>query len=192
MTSDLQRQIFESMDARTTEDLLEIWRANDHVEWSEEAFAIVGEILRNRGVEPPEQDEPIYEHNEEDEPIESTYGLTEEELQIIDDENPPDFYDPLEVLSLGRWLRIAAVASIVITLLLGLGLFPSYRTTARAYFGGVPGGEAIASFVALIILALTVAFQAAITYLPLRVLAHILRILMQMEFNSRKPGKAVE
>jgi tetratricopeptide (TPR) repeat protein len=51
----LQQQIYESMDLKTTQELLEIWVANDRNAWTETAFATIKDILQNRNVEIPEQ-----------------------------------------------------------------------------------------------------------------------------------------
>jgi hypothetical protein len=184
MNANLHQQVYESMDQRQTEDLIEIWRANDRVDWSDEAFEVISEILQSRGVQLPEQNEPVLQHEENTEDTDDTYGLTAEDLKIIDDENPPDFYDPLEVLSIARWLRIAAAASIVLALLSGMGQLSSI------VLGGASFRQTGQLLVAGMMLLVSAAFQVAITFLPLRALAYILRILMQMEFNSRKPGRA--
>lgn len=184
MNADLHRQVYESMDRRETADLLEIWRTNDRVNWSDEAFQVISEILRSRGVELPAQNAPVLAHDEDaDDDID---GLTQAELRIIDDENPPDFYDPLEVLTIARWLRIAAIGAIVLALLTGLGQFSSIT------LGGASFRQTGQLLVAGMMLLVSVGFQVAVTFLPLRALAHILRILMQMEFNSRKPRRAAE
>ncbi len=44
----LKKQIRERMLLKETEELLEIWNKDDHGEWSEEAFQVVNEILRER------------------------------------------------------------------------------------------------------------------------------------------------
>jgi hypothetical protein len=182
MSADLHREIRQNMELRDTEDLVDIWKANDRFEWSDEAFEVIAEILQSRGVRPPDQDTPVLKHEDEPDDI---YGLTEEELAIVDDENPPDFYDPVDVLGMVRWLRIAAIGSIVIAVLVGF----ASRNTAQSLFAGVPGGQTAATVLTVLVFCVTVAIEVVITFLPLWTLAQILRILMQMEFNSRKPDK---
>src|SRR6266487_6353628 len=97
MNNELRNQIYNELNLREIEDLLKIWQKNDRVEWSDEAFAIIKEILQNRGMEVPKQDEPINEYGEEEMEVEN-YDFSDEELKIIGDDNPPDFYDPFEVL----------------------------------------------------------------------------------------------
>jgi hypothetical protein len=178
---------------KETEELLEIWKTNDHVEWTETAFEIIKEILNTRGVELPEQDKPIYEHEENEESSGSygfaeseSYGFTEMELTIIDDENAPEFYDPMEVLEINKLLEMAAKASIVIAVFLGLTELPDTNSIIRSYFSYDQGLVVISAVIAVAILALGVAFQAVIVYFPIRALVQILKILMEMEFNSRK------
>lgn len=47
------------MNARSTRELLDLWRENDRAEWSDKAFAVVEAILRARGETPPLQRQPI-------------------------------------------------------------------------------------------------------------------------------------
>ena len=54
------------MALKETEELLEIWRANNRFEWSDAAFDIVKEILTERGIELPAQHEPMYERPEDE------------------------------------------------------------------------------------------------------------------------------
>lgn len=51
----LRHQIYRSMDLKDTQELIEIWEKNDGDEWSDQAFEVIEEILRNRNVELPEQ-----------------------------------------------------------------------------------------------------------------------------------------
>ena len=53
--STLKEQIAQSMRAKETEELLQIWQENDRRQWSEISFEIVREILQERlGVVPPQ------------------------------------------------------------------------------------------------------------------------------------------
>lgn len=48
-----------NMNARSTRELLDLWRENDRAEWSDKAFAVVEAILRARGETPPLQRQPV-------------------------------------------------------------------------------------------------------------------------------------
>jgi hypothetical protein len=63
MSDDLRKQIYLNFSQCETEELLEIWRAHDCNEWSEMTFGVIGEILRERGVEPPPQGKPVYQEH---------------------------------------------------------------------------------------------------------------------------------
>jgi hypothetical protein len=55
MDENLRDQIFNNMNIRETDDLIEIWKANNTSEWSELAFDVVKEILIKRLGELPAQ-----------------------------------------------------------------------------------------------------------------------------------------
>ena len=48
-------QINESMQSKSSEELLEIWTMNDRHQWSEQAFEAIAQTLSLRGVGLPEQ-----------------------------------------------------------------------------------------------------------------------------------------
>src|ERR1051325_2545819 len=105
MNDDFRSQIHNELNLKETDDLLILWQGNNRVEWSDVAFEIIKEILEERGIEIPQQDEPIYEYNEDN--VER-HDFSSEELKIIDDENSPEFYDPLEVLKFSKWINLVA------------------------------------------------------------------------------------
>jgi uncharacterized membrane protein YhaH (DUF805 family) len=62
MSSDeLRESIYGQFSQKATEELLDIWQANDHTEWSETTFDVIREILQERQVELPVQDEVVLE-----------------------------------------------------------------------------------------------------------------------------------
>ena len=64
MSDDFRKQLHRNFNQKTTDELIEIWQTNDRVEWSEMTFDVVREILQDRGVDIPPQDEPITEESE--------------------------------------------------------------------------------------------------------------------------------
>jgi len=60
MDSNLAREIRKRMEAKATEELLEIWEENDRARYSDEAFEAIREVLLRRGVAVPEQRDPYY------------------------------------------------------------------------------------------------------------------------------------
>ena len=180
MNNEFRQQIYNELNLRETDDLLDIWQENNRLEWSDDAFEIIGEILRARGVEIPQQDGAIYEHDET-----KDYDFSEEELKIIDDENPPDFYNPVEVLRLSKWIDLAIkgmIGLIITQNLLNIStafrIPQSYFVGSKYFLGAYP--------ITLLIVAVNIAIGILLTYMPLKFLSQILRILMEMEFRSRK------
>ena len=64
MSNELRKQIYGSLSQKGTDELIEIWQTNDHIEWTEMAFDVIREILQERLVELPSQDVPINMTNE--------------------------------------------------------------------------------------------------------------------------------
>ena len=185
MSNNLKEQIYRNMNLKETDELLEIWRENDHVEWSDTAFDVIKDILMERIGEIPPQDEPIFEYADEENIDDGTYGFTDLELKIIDAENPPEFYDPLEALKISRWIEKAALASVVIAAVAGFTQLPETRSIIMSYLYRSPNLGFLATIIAIVSVTVGVLFQIVIIYFPLRALSHVLKILMQMEFNSR-------
>jgi len=190
MSDELRNQIRNNLSLKDTNELLEIWKINDRVEWSDTAFEVLREVLRERVKETPPQDEPILEHKEE--PMQDD-GLEEWETKLLDDENQPELYNTLEVLKLRDNINKVAIGVIIVYVLLGLLNFQF----VSAFLQGTPisFSETLRSLPNAMFTILTIGLQIVITYFPLKALAHILRILMEMEFRSRKgtrPNPLVE
>jgi len=172
MSNEFRKQIYNELNLRETDDLLEIWQTNDRVEWSNDAFQVIGEILKNRGEEIPEQGEAVYEH-------------TEEEEDDNDDEDPPDFYNPFDVIKTSKQIEMVARAMIGLIVIYNLVNYPTSFRIVQGFFRANPN-----SLVVYVITFLMIIVNAAIgvltIYFPLTALSRILRILMEMEFNSRK------
>jgi hypothetical protein len=180
MSDELRNQIRNNLSLKDTNELLEIWKTNNRVEWSDTAFEVLREVLRERVKEIPPQDEPILEHKEE--PIDD--GLEEWEAKLLDTENQPELYDTLEVLKLRGDINKVALGAIIVYALLGLLNF----SFVRMLFQGIvlSPSEIVQSIPDMLFTILSVGFRMAVTYFPLKALSHILRILMEMEFRSRK------
>lgn len=172
MSNDLRKQIYNSLNLKETDELIEIWKKNDRLEWAEDTFNIVRDILQERLGELPPQDEPILECKDEEE-----------------NEDLPEFYNPREVLRLEKWLYRAAIASIVASVISSLLELQRMQRTVLAYFMGNLEWNLIAWLITIVIFIFAVGLQSIIIYFPLRALGFILKILMEMEFNSRGVAK---
>ncbi|MBX3036321.1 MAG: hypothetical protein KF758_05345 [Anaerolineales bacterium] len=178
MNQKLRNEIYKNLDIKETEELLEIWQTNDRVEWSELSFEVLEEILKQRKIKKPKQNEPITEYQEEDIRDEN---LEDWEAKLLDKEEQPEFYDVLEVLSLKdnvNKVAKAAVIIIIVTRLLSSFVIQSLLV------GKMPPFD-INIFLPFFITILRTGLDVALVYFSLQALAYILRILMEMEFNSR-------
>lgn len=66
----MKSDILASMQLKSTEELIEIWKNNDQSEWTNDAFGVVADILLERLGSLPEQDKPIEEISDIDSPSE--------------------------------------------------------------------------------------------------------------------------
>jgi len=184
MSDNLRGQIYNRMNLKETLDLLEIWQTNDRLEWSDTAFQVIEEILKERKVEIPQQNQPIYEHSEKEDEIES-FNFSESELKIIDDQNPPAFYDPFDVIKTSRQIEIVAKVMIGLVIAYNVANFSSSLRIVQGYFFTNPTSTAV-YLITFIVIALNTAIGILTTYFPLFAVSRILKILIEMEFNSRK------
>ncbi len=182
MDKDLRGQIYESMNLKDTDELLEIWQSNDRTEWSDVAFGVVQEILTKRIGELPSHNKLVLKEKEE-EPTVDEFGLGEWEAKLIDSEDQPDFYDTWDVIDLIRKINKATKWVLVLNVLTGIITFPTTKQIMAGLFPENPNIPSIIS--SFLVIGFGTALNILLTYLPLKALAHILRILMEMEFNSR-------
>lgn len=186
MSNSLRKQIYNNLNLKETDELVEIWQKNDRVEWSEDTFSVIQEILQERLGELPPQDEPILEYTddqEDDIEDESDFEF------VIDDENPPEFYNPHEVLRLEKWLYQAAIVSIVASIISSLRELQYTQRIVLGFFMNNIEMNVVAWLIAIVMFIFAVGLQCILIYFPLKALGSILKILMEMEFNSRGVAK---
>lgn len=182
MSSDLRKQIYANLNSKDTEELLDIWKTNDRVEWSDLAFEVLEEILSQRVDDLPEQGKPILEKSEE----EPADDLEDWEAKILDSENQPELYDTLEVISTVDNINKVAKASIFVYAFVGLVSSYGFQGIILGAVSFTNIEELLPALWSIFISILNISLQIAIVYFPLKALTYILRILMEMEFNSRK------
>jgi len=184
MNDDLRRQVHDNLNLKQTGELLAIWQTNDRAAWSDMTFEEIIDILKRRGAEIPEQNRPIFEHDEQREkPNDDPFGRLE--LRILDEKDPPVFYNPLEVLRLNYWSEWAIKALVALNILYSLVRFPYFANFARSFFPRDPSSLFV-GIIASVLVTLSAVSGVAFVYVTLKTLAYILRILMEIEFNSRK------
>lgn len=179
MNTKLRNHIRANFSARDTEELLKIWKTNDRVEWSDMAFEVLGEILKERLDVLPEQGEPIHAHEETD-------GLEEWQAKVIDSEEQPEIYDTVEVVDAIANIDKVARAVVIVYALTGVMSSYAFEAIAKGAVSFSDMDQWLPVLWNLFTTVLSTAIQIAVVYFPLKALAHILRILMEMEFNSRK------
>ena len=189
MSGELRDQIYNELNLRETEDLLDIWHTNDREEWSDMAFEVINEILTARLGDISPQEETTYTADaHEADGADINEGLDEWEVKALDAENQPEFYDTLEVITLKENIDRTLKVVIVVNLLIGFAQFTWYRSLVSAYVPNRYDLSFAVNIIAVLIDAFGVGLQMAIMYYPLKALMNILRILMEMEFRSRKVG----
>lgn len=183
MNNDLRKQIRNTLNLKDTNELLDIWQINNRAEWSDDAFDVIKDILMERGEEIFEQDDPIYEIEEGDEEA-LDEKLENWEIIALDAEEQPEFYSVADVLLLKKNINRVAKAAVIIYALIAILNIPWVSMLLRN--GTVKFSDIFQFSYESIVVILSVAIQIAVIYFPLKALTHILRILMEMEFNSRK------
>ena len=124
------------------------------------------------------------EINETPEIIEDEVVQTpDEETENLDDQ--PVFYSPVSVLQMDGFLKWTAIAMVAATI--GSNLL-SIQTMAGNVAYVVTQSQtpnALAWVITVVLFILIVGGSSAIYYFPLRALGKVLKILMEMEYNSR-------
>ncbi len=181
MNEDLHDPIRNNFELKDTYELLMIWKANNRIVWSDMAFEILENILKERLRTIPPQNEPILELEEVDR---DNDGLEVWEANLLHIEDQPGLYEVEKVLRLKNNINRIAIWVIIVNIFIGLLDFQF----VKAMIQGIPLSfiETIQSMPKDLGTILSVGLKIAITYFPLKALVYILRILMQMEFNSRK------
>ncbi len=181
MNEELGEQIRSNFELKDTYELLMIWKKNNRVVWSDAAFIVLEDILKERLRIIPPQDKPIFE---QDEDIQDNDGFEDWEISLLDNEEQPELYEVEKVLILKNNINKTATAVIIVNILLGL----LNLQFIQALLQGVPMSfiTSVQSLPNELGTLLSVGLRIAITYFPLKALVYILRILMEMEFNSRK------
>lgn len=192
MSETLREQIRNRLELRDIYELLEIWKTNNRVEWSETTFEVLHEILKEKLKEIPPQDAPILAENKLEESDDQNLGLEEWEEKIINSENQPELYNPLLVISLRRTIDRLAIVVVIVYILQAILNSQLLQILFQGVSISINNGFSISindieNFIRyMLITSMNVALKIILTYFPLKALSHILRILMEMEFNSRK------
>jgi len=181
MSEDTREIIFYNLNLKDTQELVEIWQTNDRVEWMDDTFDVIKDILLERLGELPPQNEPVWEHIEED--IED--GLETFLNDCEAKENQPIFYNPRRILQLDTWLSRVAVFAMIVAFLTQLGNFDEIRTTIQKIeFAGAVWFY-MSWLTSILVCIGSALLESILIFFSCKALGAILKILMEMEFNSR-------
>lgn len=172
------KTIYNNLSLRETDELQNFWLKHNENEWTPIAFDVMEKILMERLGELP-QEESILEA-----PVLTT-NLNRrrnslEELKTIVSDNDPVFYDPDKVTLLVKWIfRFMNILIVLfgIQFLYNVIYYFSIRspfsswTDILNYFG--------LDFITLLI-------SISIVFVEYKVMGYVLKILREMEINSRK------
>jgi len=61
LSEDRRTQLYRTFNRKDRDELIEIWQTNDHYEWADLGFEVIGEILKERLGELPLQNGPVHE-----------------------------------------------------------------------------------------------------------------------------------
>jgi hypothetical protein len=168
----IRRHVYAYLSEKSTEELLETWRKNDRFEWTGLAFDVIQELLIEREADIPGQNEPIWEYRAKD--------------AINDDlEEPTIFYKPGQVVRLCEWINRVIIAAPVLFYTQELIRLPGYVDLIRAYLPDFFIRDLLAWVFALIYTNVVVVIGFLFIYFPLKGLATVLQILMDMDLRTR-------
>lgn len=161
---------------KETDDLFCIWNNHDTEEWREEAFEVMEKILISRTGEKPVHFEAI-EINKTNKPY----------VDYSEDDQPV-FYNPDEVENIGLWLSRAWIFAVGISFIISLTNFNSMYSMVYSWFysAQIVRFHLFIVFIVSIIMVANMALSFVLFYFPLKAFGQVLKILKEMEFNSRK------
>jgi hypothetical protein len=104
-----------------------------------------------------------------------------------DDGSVPVFYKPQVVFWLEKWMSRASIAMIIFNAFESILSFSWIKEVALSFFINQIGADTSATIAAGVMIALGFVFMSALYFFLLKSLSYALKILMEVEFNSRRP-----
>ena len=177
--ADNEREIIHgNLDLLETDELVKHWLKHDENEWMPIAFEVMGEILIGRLGELPT---PDYQF---DEPIlpEQPKRKTLQELKSLVSDNDPVFYDPYKLGVFIRWLnRVLYLLILFSTLQFSFYCWPFFEGLKEVKFDSSFWFLFRDELISLVI-------KVLVYFFVLKTITFVLKVLKEMEFNSRKKG----
>jgi hypothetical protein len=112
-------------------------------------------------------------------------GEPEFSERILQDENLPVFYNPKLVVQIARWMYVSSRVAVVVVILSSLQKISNAKLMVGYLFNAVQLGGILSWMIAGAIVLCSLALQFFLYFFGLRTAAHLLVILMEMEYNSR-------
>lgn len=166
MNDNLYKQIFNNLNLKETEELVEIWITNDRVEWSDLAFEAVKAILAERLETVPTQNEPLFEHKTTEEKGTVYYEVSKCAF--------PRFYNPMEVIKLNKMINLSASAVVAVLILAGMLNLPSLQQLFFSFFFNSTQSAILFSWVSAVVLSiLSITLECFISYFAIKSFASI-------------------
>lgn len=178
MTENERETIYRNLILLDTDELVNHWLKHDDNEWMPIAFEVMEEILIERLGELPQQG---YIPSKPTPPVQEKRKSTSlNELKVLIKDNDPVFYDPNKVIILIKW--IFRVLNGIIFLYVVQFLFNNWY-----YFDALKEYElSSALWIDIGFSFVTLLVTIFVLFVEMRTLAYILKILREMEINSRK------
>jgi hypothetical protein len=176
--------IYNNLNLLETDDLIGYWQKHDEEEWTPVAFDVIEKILIERLGDLPAKVE--YDETKMEMDIETSGEKSKliSELKTLIKDSDPVFYEPEKITLLVKWI-FRSVNFLIILYVIQFAL--NNISLFRALF--VENYE-LFSFLMQIgfsIVALFITILA--TFFGYKALGYVLKILKEMELNSRPPGK---
>ena len=177
--ADNEREIIHgNLDLLETDELVKHWLKHDENEWMPIAFEVMEGILIERLGELPSQD---YQFDEPAPPAQSKMKSLQELNNLMSD-NDPVFYEPNKLGVFIRWInRFLYLLIIFSTFQFILYCWPYFRAIKEVKLTLSFGVDIGLAFVFL-------AIKILIFFIVLKTITFVLKVLKEMEFNSRKKG----
>jgi len=104
---------------------------------------------------------------------------------IKNDENPPIFYNPRNVIKLVKWLYGMSNAAIIYIILLGIPQISNSKMLVDYILESYPMLSSFSWLFTVPVVIIGLVLQYCLYVFGFRAVANILGILMEMEYNSR-------
>lgn len=115
--------------------------------------------------------------------VEEVVSASDEEIENLED--LPVFYNPVSVLQMDEYLKWTAFIMVAVTFGTSIFSINSMAQNVAIVLTQTTTPNILAWIVTAILFLIIVGASSAVYYFPLRALGNVLKILMEMEYNSR-------